>query len=511
MVSKPQADFLPSVEGSDFLPPISRWAKFGGLFIVGAVGVAIIVASVTKYKVTVKAPATIRPAGELRIVQAATAGTITHIAVKENQVVKTGDVIATIDNSRLQTKKSQLQSNIQQAQLQLVQINAQINTSSSQIRAETDRINSAVASANVALREHRRTYQEKQITTVTEAQEANANVKIAQEELQLAQAELKAAEANLRATEASLGAARTKRNRYETVAKQGAISQDQFEEVQLAFQQQSSAVEAQKAVVEAQKQKIERLIQAISAATARWQRTQAAINPSNAEVAIASERLTQEKATGAANLAILTKERQALIQQQIQISKQLERDARELQQVKIDIKQTIISASGNGTLFQLKLRNSNQTVQTGEEIAQIVPNHTTLVIKALVSAEDIGKVKIGQKAQLQVSACPYPDYGTLKGQVNAISPDALGKAMPQAFVPQGYGTMATTATTTSKHKGGAIGAFYEVTIQPENLFLGIRNNQCLIQLGMEGTADIISKQETLFQFFLSKTRLRTNL
>jgi multidrug efflux pump subunit AcrA (membrane-fusion protein) len=67
---------------------------------------------VTKYKVTVKAPATIRPAGELRIVQAATAGTITHIAVKKNQVVKTGDVIATIDNSRLQTRKSQLQSNI---------------------------------------------------------------------------------------------------------------------------------------------------------------------------------------------------------------------------------------------------------------------------------------------------------------------------------------------------------------------------------------------------------------
>jgi multidrug efflux pump subunit AcrA (membrane-fusion protein) len=495
MVNTPQEDFLPLVESSDFLPPISFWAKLGGLFIVGAVGIAIAVASVTKYKVTVKAQATVRPVGGLRIVQAATEGTITHIAVNENQVVKTGDVIATIDNSHLQTKKSQLKSNIQQAQLQLVQINAQISATGSQIKAETDRINSAVASADADLRGHRRSYQEKQITTVTEVQEADANVKIAEQELHVAQAELKSAHANFRATEAALAAVRTKRNRYEIVAKQGGLSQDQFEEVQLVFLQQSSAVEAQKAVVEAQKQKIEQLQQAVSAATARWQRTQAA------EVAIASERLAQEKATGAANLATLTKERQALIQQQIQISKQLERDVSELQQVEIDLKQTIISAPANGILFGLNLRNSNQIVRSGEEIAQIVPSNTTLIVKALVGAEDIGKVKIGQKAQLQVSACPYPDYGTLKGQVNAISPDA--------FVSQGNGAMATTATTASNHKGGAATSFYEVTIQPENLLLGMNNNQCPIQLGMEGTADIISREETVLQFFLRKTRLLT--
>ncbi|OUL18283.1 hypothetical protein BV378_36915 [Nostoc sp. RF31YmG] len=91
-----------------------------------------------------------------------------------------------------------------------MQINAQINASSSQIRAESDRINSVIVSANADLRGHRRTYQEKQITTITEVQEANANVKIAQEELQVAQAELKSASANLRVTESALAAARTK-------------------------------------------------------------------------------------------------------------------------------------------------------------------------------------------------------------------------------------------------------------------------------------------------------------
>nr|WP_322745274.1 cysteine peptidase family C39 domain-containing protein [Coleofasciculus sp. LEGE 07081] len=55
---------------NEFLPPISRWSTLGGLFIVGSVGVAIALASVIKYNVTVKASATVRPADELRLVQA---------------------------------------------------------------------------------------------------------------------------------------------------------------------------------------------------------------------------------------------------------------------------------------------------------------------------------------------------------------------------------------------------------------------------------------------------------
>ncbi|MEH2338055.1 biotin/lipoyl-binding protein [Nostoc sp.] len=52
-----------------------------------------------------KADATVCPTGEIRLVQAATEGTITRIKVKENQVVKKGDAIALIDNPQLQSKK----------------------------------------------------------------------------------------------------------------------------------------------------------------------------------------------------------------------------------------------------------------------------------------------------------------------------------------------------------------------------------------------------------------------
>ncbi|MDJ0578194.1 MAG: HlyD family efflux transporter periplasmic adaptor subunit, partial [Xenococcaceae cyanobacterium MO_234.B1] len=361
---------LPIAKENDFLPPISLWTKLGGLFITGSVGVAIALAFVTKYKVTVKAQAIVRPAGELRIVQAAAEDSVRHIYVEENQVVKKGDVIATLDDSHLQTKKSQLQSNIQQAQLQLVQINAQITALKNQISAETDRINRVVASAEAELERRLRDYQDRLVTTEAEVKEAKANAK---------------------SVEAALNAAKSKEERYQSIAKEGVISQNLLEEAKLEVQQQQQAGEA---------------------AQAKLQSAQAALNPSYAEVIIAQQRIAQEKATGEANLATINKEWKALIQQKIEIEKQLERDTRELQQVEIDLSQTTITATADGIISKLNLRNPGQTVRSGEEIAQIVPSNAPLVINAAVSPSDISKLEEGQKVQMRVSACPYPDYGT---------------------------------------------------------------------------------------------------
>ncbi|MFN6478201.1 HlyD family secretion protein [Nostoc sp. DedQUE07] len=456
MVSYSNSDYLPPIQDNEFLPPLGRWTTWGGLVLVCAVGLGVPLASITKYKVTVKGQAVVRPAGELRLVQAATEGQVMRVFVAENQVVKKGDVIATIDNSKLETKKSQLQSSIGQSRLQLFQINAQINAINNQVLAETERVNRVIAGAEAELSGRSRDYQDKLITTATDVEEASANVK---------------------AADASLKAAQSKRNRYETVAKAGALSQDQYEEAQLAVRQQE---------------------QALQAAKAKLQNVQTALNPSNAQVAIASQRIAQEKATGQANIATLNKERLALIQQRIEIQKQLERDTRELQQVNIDLNQAVITATADGIISKLNLRNSGQTVPAGEEIAQIVPSDAPLEVKAAIALQDKNKLKQGQTVQMRVSACPYPDYGTLKGKVKTISPDAIA--------PVGNAANASTATSASQ-KMAAVGTFYGVTIEPESLSLGREKHQCAIQLGMEGTVDIISREETVMQFFLRKARL----
>ena len=492
---------LPIANENDFLPPINCWTKLGGLFIAGSVGVAIALSTFTPYKVTVQAQANIRPAGELRLVEAETEGTVVDIRVKENQSVKKGDILAIIDNSRLETRKSQLESNIQQANLQLKQIQAQITAQDHRISAETDRINRTIASAEAELSRRRREYQDRRITTTAQVTEAQANLQLAQEEWQQAQTELISAQANLKSAEAALSSAKSKQDRYQTIAASGALSQNKLEEAQLEVEQRQQEVVAQKAAVEKQKQQIARQQQAVAVAQARLENVRAALNPSDAEVAIAQETIAQEKATGQSTLANLQREKEALIQQQIEIQQQQSRDRQKLQQIEKDLHQTVIKATADGILFQLNLRNTGQTVVSGEEIAQIAPSNTSLVAKALVPAQEISQVKTGQPSQLRISACPYPDYGTLKGLVSRISPDAIA---PKSNANT---TSANASVSSSQNRGAA---FYEVTIEPESLTVGQGNNQCPLQLGMEGRADIISDEETVLKFLLRKARLLTD-
>ncbi|MDZ4871374.1 MAG: Hemolysin secretion protein D, chromosomal [Chroococcidiopsis cubana SAG 39.79] len=424
-----------AVETDEFIPPIGSLTTLGGGMAIAIFSVGVSLAATLSYNVTVKAPANIRPSGELRVVQAATEGTITSINVQENQAVKKGEPIAEIDNSQLQTKKQQLQTNIQQSHLQLVQITAQLNSLDRQIAAETNLMQRSVAATAAELMLQRREYQTKEIATIAEVQAAQAALGLAQEEKQ----------------------------RYLQLANTGAIAQLQVKEKEQAFK----------------------------AAKAKLKQAEASLNPSNATVIIANEQIAQAKARGLATVAALNRERENLIVNKIALQNQQERDTKELQQTGLELRKTFILAPTDGTILKLELRNSGQVVGMGDAIAQIAPRDASLVVKARVAEPDISKVKPGQQVQMRVSACPYPDYGTLRGVVQAVAPDAIPAASA------GLGAIAPS--------------IYEVTIQPDNEFVSTGDRVCRLQPGMEGAADIISRSETVLQFILRKARLLTDL
>lgn len=452
MLGNPNPEFLRPATSDEFLPPISLWTTLGGLFLVGTFGVAFTLAAVTQYKVTVKAAAIVRPVGDVRIVQASSEGTVKSISLKENQRLKQGDAIATIDDSQLQTKKSQLQGNIQQSQQQLTQLAAQISALDVQRASEANLMQRSMASAQADLSRNQREYKDKLVTTQAEVREA----------------------------EASLELARAQMRQYQQLANTGAIAQLQIKEKEEAFK----------------------------AAQARLERVKAALNPSAAQVAIAAERIAQEKAKGESTLATLNKERESLLQRKVELQNQTNRDARDLQQIGIELNKAVVRTPVDGIILKLELRNTGQVVRPGEAIAQIAPSNTPIVVKARIAAQDIGKVKVCKpekvsdctqgKAQLRISAYPYPDYGTLKGAVRAIAPDAI--------TPQNNNSSPSAATSAA-----ASAPYYEVTIEPEQAYLVRGGRQYPIQPGMEVTADIISKEETVLTFILRKARLLTDL
>lgn len=181
--SKRKLDSLRQATPNEFLPPIQNWLIVSGFACLGVFVGAIGISSQLEYKVTVKAPAKIRPVGELRIVQAATEGKIADILVGENQRVRSGELIAQIDDARLQNQKQQLSANVRQTKQQLAQLDDQITSIQAQTKAEQNLQQRNLASAQAQLKHQQRLYQEQQITTQAQVREAEAATELAQDEL----------------------------------------------------------------------------------------------------------------------------------------------------------------------------------------------------------------------------------------------------------------------------------------------------------------------------------------
>jgi multidrug efflux pump subunit AcrA (membrane-fusion protein) len=536
--NEPDPEQLNAVEANEFLPRISKWANIAGGVLLTTFVVGVTLTSVLKYNVTVKVPASIRPVGELRIVQSAISGTVQKIGVKDNQVVSQGEAIANVDDSRLRNQKSQLDSTISQSQLQLNQIDAQLGEIDSQIAAQINLVNRTLIAAQAELGGSQRSYQDQQIKATAEMTQAQAALTLAKVQrdrlqrerlltvtVQEAETALRLARmqrdrlqreklltATVQEAEAALKLAKVQRDRLKPIVGIGAVSRDLFEEKEQAVksaeakleqakanaknlqEEKEQAVKSAEAKLEQAKANAKNLLeekqQALTIAQTNLEKAQTAVNPNNSIVTVAYERIKQEQARGVATLAALKKERETLLQQRLEFQKQLDRTRKELQQVENDLSKSVIRAPIAGTVLQLNLRNPGQVVQPSEAIAQIAPFGAPILIKAQVPARDIDKVKAGQQVQMRVSACPYPDYGTLKGTVTTIAPDALPSANNSA-VAQNTQQAAT----------------YAVTIEPQTLYVGRGDRQCNLKPGMEGRADIISRQETVLRFILRKARL----
>jgi multidrug efflux pump subunit AcrA (membrane-fusion protein)/DNA-binding NarL/FixJ family response regulator len=358
---------LPTVELDQFIPPLDRVTKIGGTILFSLFGTAILLTSILRYKVTVKAPAVVRPAGELRLVQTAVAGQISRINIKENQNVEAGFAIANLENSQLQLQQLEGLKNVKQSQQQLKQIELQINDIKKEIKAQTKVISKLIASGRANLNLKNRDYREQKITTATEFTKAKAAAKLAKEEL----------------------------SRYRKLVNTGAISRLQISEKEANLEQ----------------------------AQARVKQVQATLNPSRAKITIAAQQLDREIAEQEAKIAALDREKESLVEKKITINKQLDRELQQLQRVDIDLEKSILRSPIAGIIQELNLRNQNQIVSSGEIVATVAPTQTPLVVKAAVASGEINKLEKGQSVELRVFACPYTDYGTLPGQITAIAPD----------------------------------------------------------------------------------------
>jgi adhesin transport system membrane fusion protein len=142
------------------------------------------------------------------------------------------------------------------------------------------------------------------------------------------------------------------------------------------------------------------------------------------------------------------------------------------------VERTDIKSPVFGIVHQLFVHTIGAAVTSGRELISIAPIKDTLLVEANVLPQDIGFIREGDPATIKVSAYDYSIYGSIKGVVKKISPDAIQD--PKDPQRSYYRVHIRTNKNTIEHNGKSYTLLPGETVQ----------------------ADIITAQRTIMQFLL---------
>lgn len=95
-----------------------------------------------------------------------------------------------------------------------------------------------------------------------------------------------------------------------------------------------------------------------------------------------------------------------------------------------------IVAPATGIVKSVKVTTIGGVVRPGDEILQILPTESDLVVEAKVRPVDMANIEVGLPAKVKLDAYDYSIFGTMSGSVVYVSADALqedSKAGPVSF------------------------------------------------------------------------------
>ncbi len=149
---------------------------------------------------------------------------------------------------------------------------------------------------------------------------------------------------------------------------------------------------------------------------------------------------------------------------------------------------TEIRSPVHGTVKDLKVVTVGGVVRPGDTIMEIVPLEDQLIIEARIQPRDIAFIHIGQQAIVRMTAFDFSVYGSMKGQVTEVSPDAIVNEKGESF--------------------------YRVKVKTDAAGVVKGDKKLDIMPGMQATVDIITGEKTVMQYLLkpflkaSQTALR---
>lgn len=143
------------------------------------------------------------------------------------------------------------------------------------------------------------------------------------------------------------------------------------------------------------------------------------------------------------------------------------------------VERTYIKAPMKGVVNRVLVTTLGGVLRPGEPLMEIVPADDMLVVEAQVRPQDIGFVKLGQSANVKVSAYDYSIFGSMKGRVTQISADAV-----------------------SKEERGQTNYYYIARVETTTSVMNSLGKKLPIIPGMQAQVDIITGNKTVLNYLL---------
>ena len=352
---------------------VDRWHALGGaqrLIVTAAIGIALLFvwAAFAQVDQITRGTGRVIPSSKVQLVQPAEPAVVAEILVRSGQSVKQGDLLVRLDDSQSASQLGELQ------------------TENERLAARAQRLDSEAGGGalgcapGTACADEARLSQARRETA--RAREASLASAIDQRRRDLSEAQATAS-----SLESSLQLAREQVEMLRPLAEQRIVPQ-------------TDLLAAQREVVDVQGR--------LSAARQAAGRASASIRQAQADLSQARADFRQQALAERSEVTT----RIAVNQQSIR-GAAARRDRNELR------------APADGIVNDVQVTTEGGFVNAGEKIMQIVPVGDRLLVEARISPSDRAFVKVGDSANVKITAYDFSIYGGLKGRVAQVSADSI--------------------------------------------------------------------------------------
>lgn len=374
-IAAAELDFISNANAAvlEQTPKGARWMIWGvALFIM----LAVIWSYFAELDVVVKGQGKVIPVSQIQIVQNLEGGIVEEIFVHEGDIVKAGQILLRIDDTRFNS--SLREDEIKRYSLQLKGMRLQAESSGAEsfpeIPEELSKRVPKLAAQEKQLFDQRQAEQQSKLAIVVE--------QVNQKEHQIN--ELKTKQSSLKG---SIRLASRELSLTRPLRKQGAVSEVEILQLERKVNDLKGEIDQLSLSIprsESEKKEAERKLDEVRQKF--QQEAQAEFNKVSAELSTLQE----------ASVALEDR-----------------------------VARTLVRAPLRGTVKSLLVNTVGGVVQPGMDLVEIVPMDEGLLVEARVLPKDIAFIRPGLDATVKLTAYDFGIYGGLKGKVKHISADSF--------------------------------------------------------------------------------------